>query len=73
MKELYQINSIFNKEKRLYRKEEMLGKIRFMNYLFTRINELDILSDKQYKVLFMQIEVIYKYLNGWMNSERKYS
>ena len=48
----------------------MLGNIRFLNYLFTRVIQLNILSDKQYKVLFIQLEVVYKYLNGWLKCEK---
>ena len=77
LKELYIVNSISNKEVRLSRKEELLGNIKYLNYLFNCINKVNILSDKQYKsiyidieVIYMDIEVVYKYLVGWLKCDR---
>lgn len=72
LKELYIVNSISNREVRLSRKEELIGKLKYLNYLFTRINKLNILSDKQYKVIYMDMdmEVVYKYLVGWLKCDR---
>lgn len=70
LRELYQVNHISDKKSRSYRKEELLDKVQYLNYLFTRIQNLNIINDKQYKVLFIEIEVVYKYLLGWLKSER---
>ena len=70
LKELYIVNSISNKEVRLSKKEELVGKLKYLNYLFIRINKLNILSEKQYKVIYLDIEVIYKYLMGWLKCDR---
>ena len=71
LRELYIINSISNRNIRVTRKEGLIGSFKYLNYLFSRINNLDILSDKRYKVLYIDMEVIYKYLVGWLNSDRK--
>ena len=46
LKEMYIINSLSNKENRIIRKEELLGNIKYLNYLFNCINKVNILSDK---------------------------
>lgn len=66
LKEMYIINSISNKNIKFSRKEELLGKLKYLNYLFERLNKLNILTDKQYKVLYLKLEEIYKYLVGWV-------
>ena len=70
LKEMYIINNISNKSIRFSRKEELLGKFKYLNYLFERINKLNILSDKQYKILYMKLEEIYKYLIGWLKVDK---
>lgn len=70
LKELYIVNSISNKEVRLSKKEELVGKLKYLNYLFIRINKLNILSEKQYKAIYLDIEFIYKYLIGWLKCDR---
>ena len=70
LKELFIINGISNKNIRIERKEELIGKLKFLNYLFTRILNLEILNEKQYKVLYFHLEEIYKLLMGWLKSER---
>lgn len=71
LKEFYQLNHLSDVKVRIHRKEELLGKIQYLNYLFTRIQTLGIISEKQYKILFIQIEVVYKYLLGWLKCEKK--
>ena len=70
LRELYIINCLSNKEDRIKKKEELLGELKYLNYLFTYINKLNILSDKQYKIIYIDIEVIYKYLIGWINYDK---
>lgn len=64
------INSLSDKSLRYVKKEELIGKIKYLNYLFVSINKLNILSDKQYKILYISIEEIYKYLIGWLKSDK---
>lgn len=66
LREMYIINSLSDKKVRLLKKEELLGNLKYLNFLFEEINKLGILSDKQYKNLFMTIENVYKYLIGWL-------
>ena len=70
LKEMYIINSISNKNIKFSRKEELLGKLKYLNYLFERLNKLNILTDKQYKVLYLKLEEIYKYLVGWVRIDK---
>lgn len=70
LKEMYIINSLTDKNLRHIRKEELIGNIKYLNYLFVSINKLNILSDKQYKVLYISIEEIYKYIIGWLKSDK---
>ena len=48
----------------------MIGKLKYLNYLFKCINNLNIISDKQYKVIYIKIENIYKHFIGWVKSDR---
>ena len=70
LEELYIINDLSNKSIRINKKEEMIGKLKYLNYLFKSINNLNIISDKQYKVIYIKTENIYKYLIGWVKSDR---
>ena len=70
LRDMYIINSLSDKQIRYVRKEELVGNIKYLNYLFVSINKLSILSDKQYKVLYISIEEIYKYLIGWLKSDK---
>lgn len=70
LKEMYIINSISNKNIKFSRKEELLGKLKYLNYLFERLNKLNILTDKQYKVLYLKLEEIYKYLVWWVRIDK---
>ena len=69
-REMYIINSLSDKSLRHVRKEELLGNIKYLNYLFISINKLDILNDKQYKVLYISLEEIYKCLIGWIKIDK---
>lgn len=70
LREMYIINSLSDKNLRYVRKEELLGNIKYLNYLFISINKLDILNDKQYKVLYISLEEIYKCLIGWIKIDK---
>ena len=70
LKEMYIINSLTDKNLRYIRKEELVGNIKYLNYLFVSINKLKILSDKQYKVLYISLEEIYKCLIGWIKIDK---
>lgn len=72
LKEMYIINSIGNKSVRFSRKEELIGRLKYLNYLFESINKLNILSDKKYKTLYIKIEEVYKYLIGWLKVDKQY-
>ena len=70
LREMYIINSLSDKSLRCIKKEELIGNIKYLNYLFISINKLNILSDKQYKAIYISIEEIYKYLIGWLKSDK---
>ena len=70
LKEIYIINSLSDKNIRYIRKEELVGNVKYLIYLFISINKLNILSDKQYKILYISIEEIYKCLIGWLKSDK---
>lgn len=70
LKEMYIVNSIHDKKVRILRKEELVGRIKYLNYLFIRVQVLKVMSDKQYKGLYCEVEDIYKYLLGWLKSDR---
>lgn len=70
LKDLFVINSMSNKDIRIKEKEELAGKLKYLNYLLKSISSLEILKEKQYKVLYIKLEEIYKLLMGWLKSER---
>ena len=69
LRELFIINSLSNKNVRVEKKEVLAGNLKYLNYLLTRVFSLEILKEKQYKVLYIRLEEIYKLLMGWLRSE----
>lgn len=47
----------------------LLGKIKYLNFLLEVLVEFQVMSEKQYKVLLIDLENIYHCMIGWIKSE----
>lgn len=73
LKEIYIINELSQNNDILERKRSLVGRIKYLNFLFERLVDFKIMSEKQYKVLYIELENIYYSLIGWIKCEKRSS
>lgn len=73
LKEIYIINELSRNNDTLERKRSLVGKIKYLNFLFEMLVDFKIMSEKQYKVLYIELENIYYSLIGWIKCEKRSS
>ena len=69
LKEIYIVNELSQNRDTLEKKRSLVGRVKYLNFLFEMLVDFKIMSEKQYKVLHIELENIYYSLVGWIKYE----
>lgn len=71
LKEIYIVNELSQNRDTLEKKRSLVGRVKYLNFLFEMLVDFKIMNEKQYKVLHIELENIYYSLVGWIKYERR--
>ena len=73
LEDIYIVNELSKSGETLEKNGMLLGKIKYLNFLLEVLVEFQVMSEKQYKVLLIDLENIYHCMIGWIKSEGRSS